>query len=118
MIAICEQRLVQLQNSFAVAFGSQADETDQRFIHAQVEQRVVEFAICLQWPVGSAQFLNLFGCSWLRTFRRLNCQIGEALFAIEFKFDVFVVSRVVSCFKLQWRELIPGPAGGADSTIF
>ena len=60
-----------------------------------MQQRIVEFAISLQRPVGSAQFLNLFGGVGCGPSGRVNRQICVTLFAIEFELYVFVISVVI-----------------------
>ena len=53
VIVIRRKRLIDCQDVFSIAFGAQTDETDQRFVDAQVQQRIVELAISLQRPVSS-----------------------------------------------------------------
>ena len=58
VIAICGECRIHRKHLINVSFGANANQSDFRFVHAQIQQCIIKFTIYAQRPVPIAQFVN------------------------------------------------------------
>ena len=83
MVAIRREDPVDRENVIDISFGAKANQTNLRLVHPQVQQRIVQFAICAQRPVLVAELFNFLGRGRQTCFRATYFEIDIALVAMK-----------------------------------